>query len=229
LAYEKAGEDLLSAAWLRAYLAVEPNASNATAVRDQIIRSEVAAESKIPKIIQAASDMMKELNWDHNHAVIFSSAPEIERAWAAAGDVDKSKSSVEEYRLFQWHHDEKGAASLAWGLYAHELAMAGDADGAKAALTHVSDPGDRKLAETCVDSPKAQSHAWEPRKKDWVFFAREMDFRLGDITEKPAELHIEYEPQKFARLAATMARYLRILRNMEKGLWRTGSCGDLYH
>jgi len=64
LAHAKAGHDLAGAAWLRAYLAMSPDAANAAAVRGEVARLEQSTSDNVKKIFAAATAAARQIPWD---------------------------------------------------------------------------------------------------------------------------------------------------------------------
>jgi FKBP-type peptidyl-prolyl cis-trans isomerase FkpA len=125
LAHGKAGHELAAIAWLQAYLAAAPKAANADAVRKEIARLDVAAESKIAAVIRLAYDTAGKVQSDPRRLYLLG---QVADAQAYAGDV-QSAGSV------KMANDPRRMAML-WSFYALGLAESNDFEGAtKAADT----------------------------------------------------------------------------------------------
>lgn len=113
LAHARAGNDLPAMAWLMAYLDAVPSASNAAQVRAEIVRLDVAVESKIRKILQEAAAIARRLP-EMDRRLRLSS---IAQAQSMVGDIEGALAS----QAASGFRDE----AIRWVQYAARLAEDG--------------------------------------------------------------------------------------------------------
>jgi tetratricopeptide (TPR) repeat protein len=126
LAYGKAGRELIGIAWLRAYLAAQPQAPNGNAVGKEILRLEIATEEKIARVIQEALAAASAGKYPH------LTTPKVWHQQAATGDIDGAV---------------KGGLRATDAWYAHAMALgeAGLVAKVEDALRQVTDAKQRSL------------------------------------------------------------------------------------
>ncbi|MCE9581121.1 MAG: hypothetical protein K8T20_01260, partial [Planctomycetes bacterium] len=100
LAYSKAENEFLAIPWLEAYLAVQPDASNAAAVRNKIEQLEKSAWEKVARMLAEAMTAAEKLpNADQCKDALDS----VARSRAAIGDVEGAlKHYKEKGDTFDW-------------------------------------------------------------------------------------------------------------------------------
>jgi hypothetical protein len=163
LAHVRAGHEVAGAVWLRAYLAASPASEAAarpcaicgnrlnpdggcpTCVKREILRLEVATESKVAKIFRQAVDLAKPLK---DHAESQRALSEIIAAQEESGDTEGGLSTLrlldeasENYAYWRDHLGPSRAAQLVAG---------GDLRGADEALQHVSEGYRTSVATTLI-------------------------------------------------------------------------------
>lgn len=116
------GRELRAIAWFGAYLAANPNASNAAAVNDFIVALQVKSQSNLGRLLKTAQDAASQAESDS-----FSRDADLGRVaglWAQAGDVTAAMKVVASFG--DGKDNEIGYQAIAEG-----QAKAGDMDGAK--------------------------------------------------------------------------------------------------
>jgi hypothetical protein len=132
LAHARAAHELLGRYWLRAYLYAAPHAPNAEAVRQELVKLEVAIQAKLAAIIGqaliAASKIEKEFDRNTAHRDACSTQ-------AMAGDIEGAIKCQPQV----WVKNAFGTAprdDLLWRRHGEMKATAGDVAEARRALMH---------------------------------------------------------------------------------------------
>lgn len=137
VAYSKAENEFLAIPWLEAYLAIQPDASNATAVRSEIQRLEKSAWAKVAKILEGALTAAGKLpNADHRKSALES----VARERAAIGDVEEA------IKVWKSTGDTRDRASLLWQEFGDNLRYSFDIRRSLEVLPRITD--DTKLLES---------------------------------------------------------------------------------
>lgn len=136
LAHAKAGNEVAGLAWLRAFLAADPNSANAGAVRAELGRLEEAAKAELSKLFDAALASAEKLPGDGR-----------ERRWATrsvagiraeCGDIDVALSI-----LAKAEPDHEADVPELWKSHAISRLRAGDPQGAIEFLDRIQADGER--------------------------------------------------------------------------------------
>lgn len=114
--------ELRAIAWLGAYLAALPNASNAAAVKEQITVLEVKNQSNVSHLIKAAQDAASSSKWNRTFMLT-----DVSTLWAKSGDIAAAFSTIDLQK------DDIGGISRASTLAQISAVQArgGDVSGAK--------------------------------------------------------------------------------------------------
>lgn len=114
LAHAKAGHEVAAMGWLMAYLEAAPEALNASAVRTEIVRLDVAVESKIRKILIEAGALARQIP-DFGRSLPLS---HVAHARAKAGDIDGALATYSTLGF-------RGGEEELWIFYAERIARDG--------------------------------------------------------------------------------------------------------
>ena len=134
----KAGHELPAMAWLHAYLAASPAASNVPAVREEIERLKSQLRAKVKRMLETSSDGAIKLQ-DQNQKN--DALNLLYLAKAIAGDI---QGAVATRRLDSYYKDRSEAElqSGVWFFHAKGLARAGDETAVRDALAHTDSKDD---------------------------------------------------------------------------------------
>ena len=130
LAYDKAGREILSIAWFRAYLAVAARSPMEKQVRDRIVTLEVKAEATIRKLIKQARVAIRKLPSEYKRDYFYAS---VAGAQAEAGYITEAKDTAGRIR------NEEERRSAYWSIF-YAQGKWGDIKGAKETVKGVCEP-----------------------------------------------------------------------------------------
>lgn len=172
LAHAKANNELLANAWLRAYLAASPEVANAEAIRQEILRLEIAAEKKIKdsfeRAIAAAEQLPDDKTYDRfegKHSV-FATISGIQQT---VGDVQGAEITAKRSRALAKAAGAKDSGQYEWkffwSFYGLLQANAGDIEGAEQTALKVDNASSRNSVLAKIGEAKVAmgdvTEAWE--------------------------------------------------------------------
>lgn len=134
LAHAKAGHELAAIAWLHAYLAADPQLTNAAAIHAEIERLKSSARGKMTNIFQELATTIRGMEDASSQQMELQSLALYE---AMAGEVEAA------IMLKPKRTPDDDVESSAWRSYAGALITAGDLAGSEEALAHVQAPAAR--------------------------------------------------------------------------------------
>jgi tetratricopeptide (TPR) repeat protein len=224
LAYAKGGDEVLASVWLNTYLAVEPTAANADAVRTEIAKSEISAESKIKTIFK---DTLT-IGWNNRKTSqrAWSDAALICNYWAETGDIEGatecearfwpetlSGELAESQRQLdgtKYSVPKDGISKRLWETYADVLQKDGDKAGCEKARKSGNDA--KHDCKVMVNEyPDSNPTAWRRLAE---IATDEIQESLRDARQADSA---SYTP-RYASLARVMMTWLRRVRLQEKGV-----------
>lgn len=138
LAHARVGHEIPAIVWLRAYAVLSPGALNLPDVEKEIIRLEVAAETKIGKLFDQAvktAETLSEENYVSKNALT-----SVYLDQAASGDID---GAITTYRKVYPDYDHRNSALSLW---AGQKVEEGDIEGAFTILQEMSSQSSRASA-----------------------------------------------------------------------------------
>jgi hypothetical protein len=92
------GRELRAIVWFGAYLAANPNAANAAAVRDEMERLDVKSQSNLSHLIQTAQDAALLIPYENegNYTYVRDNAMvNVVELWAATGDYEAAQKAID--------------------------------------------------------------------------------------------------------------------------------------
>ena len=140
-----AGRELRAITWFGAYLAANPSAPNAAAVKGEIDTLDVKGQSNVSRLIKSVQDAASQARDDQEFYL-----GQVAGLWAEAGDMATATKTID--RIQAAFRKNYARASVAEGLM-----RAGDLAGALKAAGQVQEPDTK--SETLVTIATAQNRA----------------------------------------------------------------------
>lgn len=182
------GRELRAIAWFSAYLAANPRASNAAAVKDQIDTLDVKNQSNLAHLIQTAQDAARKIPPPKSTVGLVDSS----EMWVDIGNV---AAAVESAKLIQ---DDPATGpwvrNRSFAYIAEVQAKAGDVAGAQltTGLIHASDSKSEDMSDTAGPRDEARDAIAEAQAKegDMAGAQRTVSIINGGIQRNSALLEI---------------------------------------
>jgi tetratricopeptide (TPR) repeat protein len=157
------GRELRAIAWFGAYLAANPTASNAMAVKEQIAVLDVKSQSNLSRLIRLVQDASEQIPEDtqgptmgRDRSLILN---EVSNLWSSIGDIERAQRCAE---LIKSSHFAKGMAlnHIAWAQL-----RAGDIVGAQKTANLIVEEDYKSATQKAIDEARKGN---QPAGKDVI-------------------------------------------------------------